>query len=147
MEYIAITARDGDRTTVEFPDCPGCATFAEADEDVLTVAREALEGWLQAELVGREVPPRPAFDGKVKRGQKALSVDIGMPLAVRLTIRWARADVGISQGELARRIGMSRQQLQRIESPESNITVAMMERIAKGLGAKWDVSIRATEAA
>jgi hypothetical protein len=25
MEYIAITERDGDRTTIEFPDCPGCA--------------------------------------------------------------------------------------------------------------------------
>jgi antitoxin HicB len=147
MEYIAITERDGDRTTIEFPDCPGCATFAEPDEDVLSVAREALEGWLDAELAQREAPPRPAFVGPTKRGRKALAVDIPMALAVRLTIRWARADAGLSQGELAQRIGMTRQQLSRIESPDSNITVAMMERIAKGLGAKWDLSIKSSTAA
>jgi len=47
MEYPAVLTTEGPRTLAAFPDCPGCQTFAEADEDILARAQEALEGWLE----------------------------------------------------------------------------------------------------
>jgi antitoxin HicB len=141
MHYTAITEREGKRTTIEFPDCPGCVTFAESGEDELEVAREALDGWLEAHLIDGESPPRPAFHARAKRGQELLNVDLPPALTARLQIRWAREDAKLSQGELAKRMGMTRQQLSRIESSESNLTLATLERIAAALGAQWDMRL------
>lgn len=55
VEYVAALTREGAQTLIEFPACPGCQTFADPDEDVAAVAREALEGWLEA----REAQPLP----------------------------------------------------------------------------------------
>src|SRR5438128_2026223 len=51
MQYVAVVKKEGNRRLVEFPDCPGCQTFAEAGEDPREVGRDALEGWLEAHLV------------------------------------------------------------------------------------------------
>ena len=46
VEYVALLSKEGKRTLVDFPDFPGCHTFAEPWERVTDVAREALEGHL-----------------------------------------------------------------------------------------------------
>ncbi len=56
MQYDAIVAREGKSFTIEFPDCLGCQTFADNEAEVLSSAREALEGWLEANLAERRVP-------------------------------------------------------------------------------------------
>jgi transcriptional regulator with XRE-family HTH domain len=50
-------------------------------------------------------------------------------------IRWAREDEGLSQGQLAERIGMTCQQLSRIESPDSNLTIATLDASRPGSAA------------
>jgi len=60
MEYEARLIKNGRRTLISFPDCPGCQTFADRRDDIDSVAREALEGWLETHLVTGDLPPLPA---------------------------------------------------------------------------------------
>jgi predicted RNase H-like HicB family nuclease len=53
-----IDVEDG-RWLIEFPDCPGCQTFAETEVEIIARAREALEGWLEATLEMGHIPPQP----------------------------------------------------------------------------------------
>ena len=52
-----------------------------------------------------------------------------------LQIRVARKRAGVSQVELARRMGVSQQQVQRLEDPrKSNPTMATLRAVAEALG-------------
>lgn len=137
MQYVARLTKEGRRTLVEFPDCPGCQTFVEGNEVVLEVAREALEGWLEARLALGDAPPRP--QAKHARDRSRVAVRIDPTLAVRLQLRWARQDAGISQAELARRVGVTRQAISLLESPDANLTISTLMRVAEAL--KMDLEI------
>ncbi len=139
MEYVAVLAHEGQATTVEFPDCPGCATFADPGEDVYLVAREALEGWLDAYMLDGSAPPRPSY--KPRAEEWVLRIAPALSVSARVLIRWARAAAELSQGQLAERLGMTRQQMSKIESPESNLMIATLERVAEGLGVQWDLNL------
>jgi transcriptional regulator with XRE-family HTH domain len=65
-------------------------------------------------------------------------------LAVRLQLRWARQDLGLSQAALARRIGVTRQQIALLESPDSNVTLRTLERVAEAMN--LDLEIKLTHA-
>lgn len=144
MEYWARLAKEGRRTLLTFPDCPGCDTFAEPGEDVDAVAREALEGWLEAHLKEGVSPPRPNAGGKPRAGgaTRHLVVHIDPTLAFRLVLRWAREERGLSQGELARLTGVTRQQISLLEAPDTNPTLATLQKVASALG--MDVQITLT---
>jgi predicted RNase H-like HicB family nuclease len=72
--YHCTLTRDDEHWLVEFPDCPGCLTFGESEEEALAMAKEALEGWLESHAdLGREFPP------SVFRG--------GYPIAPELSTR------------------------------------------------------------
>lgn len=60
MRYAAIITKEGRNTLAEFPDCPGCQTFAEPGESIAAQAQDALMGWLAAHLATGEVAPRPS---------------------------------------------------------------------------------------
>jgi DNA-binding XRE family transcriptional regulator/predicted RNase H-like HicB family nuclease len=132
MHYQAIIERDGKFLTAEFPDCPGCQTCVEDDTDILHQATDALSGWLEAHLGRNLVPPKPS---RIRgNGVRIMSVPVNPLLAIRLELRWARADAQLTQDALAKKLGMSQQQLARLESGESNPTVRTIARVAEGLG-------------
>ena len=140
MYYVAQLARDGRRRLIDFPDAPGSATFAEPDEDVYEVAKEAIEGWLMAHLEDGEAPPRPEAHPGPARGN-SLPVRIDPQLGVRLQLRWARQDAGVSQSQLAERVGVSRQQISLLESPDANLTLRTLEKVASALGLAVDIAL------
>lgn len=133
MHYLARLSREGKFTLVEFPDAPAAAVYAEPGENVAEVASEALWEWLSRELRHGEAPPRPAAD-ETNRAGDDLRVRIDPQLAVRLQLRWARQDAGISQAQLAERVGVSRQQISLLESPDANLTLRTLDRVANALG-------------
>lgn len=134
MHYVAKLSREGKNWLVEFPDCPGCQTFGHSRDEALEMAREALEGWLEAHLEGGAAPPRP-------RRRKGTAVGIGSRLSVALQIRWLREDLGMTQAQLARRVGVSQQQVAKLENPSANPSLATLEAVAKGAGAVLDVKL------
>jgi transcriptional regulator with XRE-family HTH domain len=55
-------------------------------------------------------------------------------------LRVARERAGLSQAELAERLGVSQQAVGRAERVDSNPTVALMDRWARGCGCRFELS-------
>lgn len=140
MRYPAIISSEGDATLAEFPDAPGCQTFTRGD-DIRARAQEALEGWLEAQLEDRETPPRPSARAKVPKRAVLDWIAINPALGARLALRWAREDAGLSQAELAKRMGVSQQAYAKLESPDANLTMETLERAAEALGLRVEVDL------
>lgn len=141
MQYVARISKEGRRTLIEFPDCPGCQTFADPGENVSAVAREALEGWLEAQLVHGETLSPPGSQ-REKAGRARLSIRINPTLAVRLQLRWARQRLQLSQSQLAKIVGVSRQQISLLESPDANLTLATLVKVAGALGMDLEIELQ-----
>lgn len=85
LAYQAKVTREGKHWLAEFPDCPGCQTFAKSEAELRLMASEALDGWLSSHLADGETPPKPSAaptDG-------AWSVSVAPSIAGQLRDRWA----------------------------------------------------------
>lgn len=142
MKYSALLTKEGKQTLAEFPQCPGCQTFADPGEDIAARAQEALEGWLEANLASGQAPPEPKKLRARGRG-RILDVPVPAKLAIKLALRWARKRAGLTQAELARRAGLSQPAVARLEDPDHNPTLDMLERVAAALGTRLEVDLKA----
>lgn len=142
MHYWARLTHEGRHLLAEFPDCSGCQTFARANEDIATEAAEALIGWLESHLAHGEAPPKP----KARARGRGLLVPVPATLAVRLQLRWARQERGLSQAEFGKRLGVTRQQVNLFEAKGANPRLMSLERIAASLGLEVEIAFRDREA-
>lgn len=62
-------------------------------------------------------------------------------------MRWARQERGLSQGQLARLTGVTRQQISLLESPDTNPTLATLQKVASALGMNLQITLRPESAA
>lgn len=137
MKYIARVTKEGRHWLAEFPDAPGCQTFASSQAELPAMAADALVGWIETAIEhGRELP-RP----KARRGDtgKQLVVDVPAGLATAMALRWAREDAHLTQAQLAKLAGVSQQQIAKLERPGENPTIGTLTKIAKALGRRVDV--------
>ncbi len=135
MEYRARITHEGGRTLAEFPDCPGCQTFAEAGEDVARLAAEALEGWLETHLAHGKAPPAPA-------ARAGLAVRVNAQLAAKLELRWARNAKGLSQARVAKLAGVTQQMVAKVEHPDYDAGLDVLERVAHALGCRLNIELQ-----
>jgi Predicted transcriptional regulator with C-terminal CBS domains len=143
MQYHGIVTHEGKQTLVEFPDAPGAQTFADPGEDIYELAKDALEGWIEAHLAHGEAPSVPSKRRPhAPKGGEVIEVPISPALGVRLALRWARQDLGLSQADLAARVGVSRQQISALESPDANIRLDTLEKVASAMGMYVSVDLR-----
>ncbi len=142
MRYAAVITKEGLQTLADFPDCPGCQTFADPGEDIAAVAQEALAGWLETHLQEGDAPPRPS--ARKLRG-KTVWIEVPAVLASKLIIRWARQDAGLSQSQLAKRAGVAQQMIAKLEHPDYTPGIELLERVMKALGIRIEF-VRAAEA-
>ena len=140
IRYPAIITHEGPATLAEFPDAPGCQTFTRR-QNIRARAQEAIEGWLEAQLEEHETPPRPSSRLKARRGTTLDWIPINPILAARLALRWAREDAGLTQTELAKRMGVSQQAYAKLESPNANFTMETLSRAAEALGMRVEVDL------
>lgn len=140
MQYIARVKKDGRYWGIEFPDAEGCVTFAEKKADVEATALEALVSWLKAELTIGEVPPVP----RARMTAGSIAVEVPSRLAVAVELRRARAAAKLSQADLAHRLGVSQQQVAKLESPTSNPSVETLAKVGKALGGSVEVRFTGT---
>lgn len=140
MEYAAVVTKEGKYTLAEFPDCPGCQTFADKGESIEAMAQDALTGWLASHLARGLTPPRPSAH-KAEPGSRIMPITVPPVLAVRLELRWAREDAHLTQADLARSVGISQQQVAKLEGPDANPTLDTLQRVARGLGRQLHVSL------
>lgn len=136
MFYRATVAKSGKHWLVTFPDCDGCLTEGNTRTEAVAAAHEALQGWLEANLVQGSAPPRP-------RARKGEAIEVAPLLSAVLQIRWRREELELTQGQLAKRAGVSQQQIAKLEDPDGNPTIATLEKIATALGLRLEMSFTA----
>jgi len=61
--------------------------------------------------------------------------------SVKLLIRWARNEAGLTQAQLAKRAKVTQQMIAKLENPNYNPTLEALEKVASALGARLEVNL------
>lgn len=140
MQYPAVVTREDDSLVVIFPDFVGCATQVDPGQDFDAIASECLTLCLEADLVMRRVPPVPRRHRVPKNGE-IRHIRVSPLLAARVQLRQARSAAGLSQADLAALIGVTQQQVARLENPDNDLKISTLERAARALGLSLDINL------
>ena len=111
---------------VTFPDLPRCATDGRSLEEAMAEAADALEEAVAHRMrAGLDIPP----PSRPKKGQRpvSLSAQMAAKAALYLAVRVA----GVSNSELARRLGVGEAEVRRMLDPRHN---TRLPRLEAGLG-------------
>ena len=134
MFYPAIVTPDDGAFIVTFPDAPGCVTQVERVDEVMAMATEALAGWLDATLDAGDVVSPPRAKRRAPRGSRGILVPVvPTAIAVRVLLRRARAEQGMTLEDLAERIGISVQMVRRLERSGANPTQETLDRLVSAV--------------
>jgi transcriptional regulator with XRE-family HTH domain len=68
-------------------------------------------------------------------------VEVDPQLGLAIELRWARQDAGLSQTELASRVGVSQQQIAKLERPGANPSIATLRKVATALGVRVQLEL------
>ena len=113
---------------VEFPDLPGCLTEGATLEAAKQNAKEALTGYLSSIFERNLKIPDPS----VLKGRNIYDIEPEPEVAVPILLRRLRETRKMTQGDIAKVLGISYQAYQRLEKPgKSNPTIKTLERLAK----------------
>jgi antitoxin HicB len=138
IQYQAKLHKEGSGYWLEFPDLPGCFTQGKSRAEALENAREALSLWLEEARDPHWDIPVP----KARRGRQYVWVAPYEDVSIPLMIRQARQRKGLSQRELAKKLGMSVQQLQKLECPgKSNPTVRTLAAVSEALAEQLRIEL------
>lgn len=139
--YPAIITPDveeGSGYIIEFPDLDGCYTAGRTKDEALAMGREALTGWLESELSRNHDIPEPGVPGP-----GMVLVEPEPHVAVPLMLKQARKQAGLSQTEMAKKMGIAYTSYQHLEYPKRfNATVRSLERATKALGLQLKIEFR-----
>jgi antitoxin HicB len=113
---------------VEFPDLPGCLTEGDTLDAAKQNAREALTGYLSSIFERNLKIPDPS----ALKGRNIYDIEPEPEVAVPILLRRLRETRKLTQGDIAKVLGISYQAYQRLEKPgKSNPTIKTLERLAK----------------
>lgn len=129
LQYVAYVRKEGRHHLIDFPDAPGCQTFADREADVYPNAKEAIEGWLEAHLV--EELDLPRTHRPAGASERRVPITISPKLALALNFRSMRRESGWTQAQLAKRVGVSQQQIAKLEDPDANPTIETIMKVAE----------------
>jgi len=132
--YPAIVTPDDGAFVVTFPDAPGCVTQVDTVEQLMPMATEALAGWLDATLDSGDSVPEPRAAKRAPGASRGILVPVvPTAIALRILLRRERAEEGLTQAELAQRLGMSAHSVQKLERSGANPTLETLDRVASTL--------------
>ena len=133
MVYYCTIEKEGDEYIAQFPDMPNIVTCGFTTEEALAMAKEALDGCLEADVSQGNIIPEPIC----KKGHPVI---VANHINVALQLRELRGEQ--SQSDIAKKLGLSYQAYQRLENPrKSNPTIKTLERIAHVFGRELSVRI------
>ncbi len=140
IRYQAKIYKDRNRYSVEFPDLPGCFSDGATWNDACEHAREALSLYLEEARNPRWEIARP----KLRRSKHYVWITPYEDVAIPLMIRQARLKHNMSQRQLAKKLKMTVQQLQKLETPgKSNPTVKTLAAISAALDETLEITLAA----
>ena len=115
----------------------GAITFGEGLERAKELAKDALSGVLASMLEHNEDVPRPSE----AEGKDVVWIEPAPEVAAPILLRWARQEANLTQGELATRLGLTYQSVQRLERPGANPSIKTLARVARALGRELHIAI------
>lgn len=132
LQFVAYVTSKGPPYTFEFPDVPGCTGSVRKAQELPEKATAALESALREQLDARnKLPDWPQMHRPPGANQERLHVTIAPGLALAVQFRRMRLMKGWSQAELATRVGVSQQQIVKLEDPDCNPTFETVTKVAK----------------
>jgi antitoxin HicB len=138
IRYQALIEKDGSRYSVSFPDLPGCFSSGDTRDDAAENAREALSLYLEEARDPKWDVPKP----KARKSRRYVWLRPFVDVAIPLMIRQARLSHGLTQAQLAKRLKITLQQLQKLETPgRSNPTVKTLASISEALEEALEISL------
>jgi antitoxin HicB len=130
IQFQAKIYKDGDSYSVEFPDLPGCFSMGSSLEEAKEMASDALSLYLEEARDPQWKIPAP----KYRKNKNLYWIQPRFDIGIAILIRHARLKHGLTQSQLAQRVGITVQQLQKLETPgKSNPTVKTLAAISKAL--------------
>lgn len=130
------TGRDG-RVLVEFADLPRVATDGKDEREAMEEAIDALGSDLSIRLSRHEAIPSPSAR---KRGQRM--VPVALWLAPKLALYLATREQGLSNSELARRLGVHEKVVRRMLDPQHATKAEKIQAALAALGKQMTVEVR-----
>ena len=130
------TGSDG-RILVEFTDLPRVATDGKDEREAMEEAMDALGSDLSIRLSRHEDIPSPSTP---KHGQRLVPVPLW--LAPKLALHLAIREQGISNSELARRLGIHEKIVRRMLDPEHATKAEKIQAALAALGKQVTVEVR-----
>ncbi len=137
MTYTAILKKSNGAYLVEFPDIPSINTYGETIEDALKNAKEALNGCLESDFErGFQLPK-----STTKETKNTCAIEVEPHIALAYQLRKVRN--GLSQSEIAKKLGISYQAYQKLENPRKcNPTVKTLEKISEVFGKSLVIALK-----
>lgn len=125
------------RVLVEFIDLPRVATDGKDGREAMEEAIDALGSDLSIRLSRHEDIPPPSAP---KRGQRLVPVPLW--LAPKLALYLAMREQGVSNSELARRLGVHERVVRRMLDPEHATKAEKIQAAVAVLGKQMTVEVR-----
>lgn len=138
IKYQAKILKDKGSYLVEFPDLPGCFSFGKTFDEAKEMASEALSLYLEEARDPKWKVPR----SKQRKGKNYHWIYPDSSVAIALALRRCRVSLGLGQVKAAKKIGITVQQLQKLETPgKSNPTVKTLAKISKTLSVDLEIDL------
>ena len=134
-----VTLTPGDspgRFTVTFTDVPEAITWGDGMKDTLWQAADCLEEAIAGRIRRGDVIPAPS---KPRRGQRL--VPVPAPMAAKAALYLAMREAGISNLELARRLGCDEKEVRRMLDPRHATKLPRIQAALETLGKRLVLSM------
>lgn len=139
MKYTAKIMKQKDGVfLVTFPGLAGCLSEGRTLEEALKNAKEALDGWLAAQIDRNFRLPKQ----KKVKGLQVHQVEVDAHLAFAIQLRELRRKLHLTQSQVARKLKISQQAYAKMESPfTANPSLSTIQSISSALGAHVDIRL------
>ncbi len=139
LSYAATIAENTDKSEggflVSFTDLPNILTFGATLEEAKYMAEDALNSCLEVDFERGQDIPLPT---NIK-GLNVYLIPVQPHISLSIYLRQLRAER--SQIEVAKKLGMSYQNYQRLENPrKANPTIKTLEKIAGAYGKRVEIT-------
>ena len=138
MYYTAIIWLESNNAySVMFPDLPGCFSMGDTLNEARINAKEALNLYLEDTPIRAFDRPKAVdnpdgFSGFESSYTEVFPVEVDKNIAFALKLRWQRENHGLTQTEMAGRLGVRLSAYQRLENPgKSNATLKTIQQLEK----------------
>lgn len=138
MQFVypyEIEAENGIRI-VSFPDVPGALTQVDSGSDFDAVVADCLVAALGGYAGLRKRPPRPS----PARGRPVVALDV--LISAKLALLSAMVDAGITNVDLAQRLGISEKAVRRLLDPDHHSRIDRLETALACLGRRLELAVR-----